>query len=66
MLRTQFLLKEGRSRDAAICAERIETLARDHRFSSDDVIRRTLWANCWCTRIFTRRVTFTIRTSPRA
>jgi hypothetical protein len=28
MLRTQFLLKEGGSRDAAICAERIETLAR--------------------------------------
>jgi LuxR family maltose regulon positive regulatory protein len=34
MLRTQLLLKEGRTRDAAICAERIETLARD--FSSDD------------------------------
>jgi len=34
MLRTQLLLKEGRMRDAAICAERIETLARD--FSSDD------------------------------
>jgi LuxR family maltose regulon positive regulatory protein len=33
VLRTQLLLKEGRTRDAAICAERIETLARD--FSSD-------------------------------
>ena len=31
MLRTQLLLKEGRTRDAAICTERIETLARDHR-----------------------------------
>jgi LuxR family maltose regulon positive regulatory protein len=38
-LRTQLLLKEGRTRDAAICAERIETLARDHRFSSDDTLR---------------------------
>ena len=36
MLRTQLLLKEGRTRDAAICTERIETLARDHRRSSDD------------------------------
>jgi LuxR family maltose regulon positive regulatory protein len=33
MLRTELLLKEGRTRDAAICAERIETLARD--FASD-------------------------------
>ena len=33
MLRTQLLLKEGRTRDAAICTERIETLARDHRCS---------------------------------
>jgi LuxR family maltose regulon positive regulatory protein len=29
MMRTQLLLKEGRTRDAAICTERIETLARD-------------------------------------
>jgi LuxR family maltose regulon positive regulatory protein len=29
MLRTQLLLNEGRTRDAASCAERIETLARD-------------------------------------
>jgi ATP/maltotriose-dependent transcriptional regulator MalT len=36
MLRTELLLKEGRTRDAAICAERIETLARDHRVASDD------------------------------
>jgi LuxR family maltose regulon positive regulatory protein len=36
MLRTQLLLKEGRTRDAAICTERIETLARD--FSSDDTL----------------------------
>jgi LuxR family maltose regulon positive regulatory protein len=39
MLRTQLLLKEGRTRDAAICAERIETLARDHRLSSDDTLQ---------------------------
>jgi LuxR family maltose regulon positive regulatory protein len=38
MLRTQFLLKEGRTRDAAACTERIETLARDHRFSLDDTL----------------------------
>src|SRR6202030_1541650 len=37
-LRTQLLLKEGRTRDAAICTERIETLARDHRVSSDDTL----------------------------
>jgi LuxR family transcriptional regulator, maltose regulon positive regulatory protein len=36
MLRTELLLKEGRTRDAAICTERIETLARD--FSSDDTL----------------------------
>jgi LuxR family maltose regulon positive regulatory protein len=36
MLRTQLLLKEGRTREAAICTERIETLARD--FSSDDTL----------------------------
>jgi LuxR family maltose regulon positive regulatory protein len=36
MLRTQFLLKEGRAADAAICAERIETLARD--FSAGDTL----------------------------
>jgi ATP/maltotriose-dependent transcriptional regulator MalT len=35
MLRTQILLKEGRTRDAAICTERIETLARDHRYPDD-------------------------------
>ena len=34
VLRTQLLLKEGRTRDATICAEQIEALARD--FSSDD------------------------------
>jgi ATP/maltotriose-dependent transcriptional regulator MalT len=38
MLRTQLLLKEGRTRDAAICSERIETLLRDHRFSPDDTL----------------------------
>jgi LuxR family transcriptional regulator, maltose regulon positive regulatory protein len=37
MLRTQLLLKGGRTRDAAICTERIETLARD--FSSDDTLQ---------------------------
>src|ERR1700678_1969548 len=36
MLRTELLLKEGRTRDAALCTERLETLARDHRSSSDD------------------------------
>jgi len=36
MLRTHLLLKEGRTRDAAICSERIETLARD---SSDDTLQ---------------------------
>jgi ATP/maltotriose-dependent transcriptional regulator MalT len=40
MLRTQLLLKEGRTRDAAICAERIETLARD--FSSDETLQASL------------------------
>jgi LuxR family maltose regulon positive regulatory protein len=40
MLRTQLLLKEGRARDAAICTERIETLARD--FSSDDTLQASL------------------------
>jgi LuxR family transcriptional regulator, maltose regulon positive regulatory protein len=34
MLRTELLLKEGRTRDAEICTERIETLARD--FAPDD------------------------------
>jgi LuxR family transcriptional regulator, maltose regulon positive regulatory protein len=42
MLRTQLLLKEGRTRDAAICTERIETLARDQRFSSDDMLQASL------------------------
>jgi ATP/maltotriose-dependent transcriptional regulator MalT len=37
MLRTQLLLNEGRTRDAAICTERIEKLARD--FSSDDALQ---------------------------
>jgi LuxR family transcriptional regulator, maltose regulon positive regulatory protein len=36
MLRTQLLLREGRTRDAVICSERIEALVRDHRFSSGD------------------------------
>jgi LuxR family maltose regulon positive regulatory protein len=37
MLRALLLLKEGRTRDAAICTERIETLARD--FPSDDTLQ---------------------------
>jgi ATP/maltotriose-dependent transcriptional regulator MalT len=37
MLQAQLLLKEGRTRDAAICTERIEMLARD--FSSDDTLQ---------------------------
>ncbi|MEA3140821.1 MAG: LuxR family transcriptional regulator, maltose regulon positive regulatory protein [Gammaproteobacteria bacterium] len=40
MLRTQLLLKEGRTRDAAICTERIETLARD--FCPDDTLQASL------------------------
>jgi LuxR family maltose regulon positive regulatory protein len=40
MLRTQLLLKEGRTRDAAICTERIETLARN--VSSGDTLQATL------------------------
>jgi ATP/maltotriose-dependent transcriptional regulator MalT len=40
MLRTQLLLKEGRTRDAAICTERIETLARD--LSCDETLQATL------------------------
>jgi LuxR family maltose regulon positive regulatory protein len=40
MLRTQLLLKEGRTHDAAICTERIETLARD--FASDDTLQASL------------------------
>jgi ATP/maltotriose-dependent transcriptional regulator MalT len=37
MLRAQLVLKQGRTRDAALCTERIETLARD--FSSDDTLQ---------------------------
>jgi LuxR family transcriptional regulator, maltose regulon positive regulatory protein len=37
MLRTQLLLNEGRTREAAICSERIETLARE--FCSDGTLR---------------------------
>jgi len=40
MLRTQLLLKEDRTHDAAICIERIETLVRD--FSSDDTSQASL------------------------
>jgi LuxR family maltose regulon positive regulatory protein len=36
MLRTQLLLNEGRTREAAICADDMETLARN--FSSDDTL----------------------------
>jgi DNA-binding CsgD family transcriptional regulator len=38
MLRTQLLLNDGRARDAAICAERIDTLAQDCRASTDDTL----------------------------
>ena len=38
MLRTQLLLKEGRTGDAEICSERIETLARERPISSDDTL----------------------------
>jgi ATP/maltotriose-dependent transcriptional regulator MalT len=37
MLRTQLLLKEGLMREAAICTERLETLARD--LPSDDTLQ---------------------------
>jgi LuxR family maltose regulon positive regulatory protein len=37
MLRNQLLIKEGRTRDAAICTERIGTLARD--VPSDDMLQ---------------------------
>jgi ATP/maltotriose-dependent transcriptional regulator MalT len=40
MLRTHLLLMEGRTRDAAICIERIEALARD--FASDDTLQASL------------------------
>jgi ATP/maltotriose-dependent transcriptional regulator MalT len=40
MLRAQLLLQEGRTRDAAICIERIETLPRE--LSSDDALQATL------------------------
>jgi ATP/maltotriose-dependent transcriptional regulator MalT len=36
-LRTQLLLEEGRTQEAAICSERLETLARE--FSSDDALQ---------------------------
>jgi ATP/maltotriose-dependent transcriptional regulator MalT len=40
MLRTHLLLKEGRTREAAVCTERIEALARDS--SSDDMLHTSL------------------------
>jgi ATP/maltotriose-dependent transcriptional regulator MalT len=40
MLRVQLLLKQGRTSDAAICTERIETLARE--FSSDDTLQASV------------------------
>jgi ATP/maltotriose-dependent transcriptional regulator MalT len=40
VLRTQLLLKEGRTHDAAICAERIETLTRD--VSSNDTLQASV------------------------
>jgi ATP/maltotriose-dependent transcriptional regulator MalT len=39
LLRTQLLLTECRSRDAAQCAQRIEALARDYRSPMDDTLR---------------------------
>jgi LuxR family maltose regulon positive regulatory protein len=38
MLRTQLLLKEGRTGDAAICSERIETLGREHPIPPEDTL----------------------------
>jgi LuxR family maltose regulon positive regulatory protein len=40
-LRSQILLKEGRTRDAAICIERIEALLHNPRIPSDDSIHGT-------------------------
>jgi LuxR family maltose regulon positive regulatory protein len=40
LLRTQFLLKEARTREAALCTERIGTLARD--FASDEALQASL------------------------
>jgi LuxR family transcriptional regulator, maltose regulon positive regulatory protein len=40
MLRTQLLLKEGRTRDAAICSERIEALTRD--FAADGTLQASV------------------------
>jgi LuxR family maltose regulon positive regulatory protein len=40
-LRSQLLLKEGRTGDAAICVERIEALLRSHADSSDDTMHGT-------------------------
>jgi ATP/maltotriose-dependent transcriptional regulator MalT len=40
MLRTELLIKEGRTRDAASCADRMEALARD--FSSDDRLQASV------------------------
>jgi ATP/maltotriose-dependent transcriptional regulator MalT len=43
MLRTQLLIREGRTQEAASCSERIETLARE--FSSDDTLHAShAWA----------------------
>jgi ATP/maltotriose-dependent transcriptional regulator MalT len=39
LLRTQMLLMEGRSRDAGLCVQQIEALARDHGSSMDDTLR---------------------------
>jgi LuxR family transcriptional regulator, maltose regulon positive regulatory protein len=38
VLRTQLLLREGRARDAVICSERIEALARDNEVSLGDTL----------------------------
>jgi LuxR family maltose regulon positive regulatory protein len=40
LLRGEILLKEGRTRDAEVCTERIETIARD--FSTDDTLQASL------------------------
>jgi len=40
VLRTELLLKEGRTRDAAICTERLEALARD--FSPHDALQASV------------------------
>jgi ATP/maltotriose-dependent transcriptional regulator MalT len=42
MLRAQLLLKQGRIRDALVCADRIEVLSRDHAHGAHDAVHASL------------------------